>query len=397
MNTLKVAVVVSHPIQHFCPQYVSFSGSKNISLKVFFGSALGYRRYHDENFKQEISWGNLQLEKFDHLFLNGELVLPSDSKLDAKNLEKELLNFAPHVIIQYGYFQKLQRRAYAWANKNKVPIAYISDSEMLHPTSIIKQFIKSISLRRHFAKIAWFLTVGNANEDFYVHHGVAREKLIRMHFPIDLPQYEASYQKRDQLRDQIRKKFGIPADELVITVVGKLSAWKSQDHLIDAMAFLEKQRVYLHLFILGSGDTKDFMQQKANQLQQSKVHMPGFVDIAALPAYYAATDIYTHPAALEPHSIAISEAIYMGCPILLSDRCGSYGPSDDVQEGKNGLIFKYGNIDDLAAKLKLLAGSKRLRAEFGQYSHEIATTFQSTAHAGIVEKLRKIFHDKKNT
>ena len=61
---LRVAIVVSHPIQHFCPQYVSFAKNKNIELKVFFASALGYKKYADANFKKEISWGNLQLEKF---------------------------------------------------------------------------------------------------------------------------------------------------------------------------------------------------------------------------------------------------------------------------------------------------------------------------------------------
>ncbi len=89
-KTPRIAIVVSHPIQHFCPQYVSFAKNKNVSLKVFFGSALGYKKYVDVNFKQEISWGNLNLDKFDHIFLNGDAVLQSDKKLDALSLDKEL-------------------------------------------------------------------------------------------------------------------------------------------------------------------------------------------------------------------------------------------------------------------------------------------------------------------
>ena len=69
VNKHKIGIVVSHPIQHFCPQYVSFAENRNIHLKVFFGSALGHKKYTDKNFKQEIAWGNLHLDKFDHVFL----------------------------------------------------------------------------------------------------------------------------------------------------------------------------------------------------------------------------------------------------------------------------------------------------------------------------------------
>src|SRR4051812_12997040 len=95
---LRIAVVVSHPIQHFCPQYVSFATQKGIILKVFFASALGYKKYIDSSFKEEISWGNLQLDKFDHTFLNAEEILESDKDLDAASVESELDNYKPDVV-----------------------------------------------------------------------------------------------------------------------------------------------------------------------------------------------------------------------------------------------------------------------------------------------------------
>ncbi len=55
-DKLRIAIVISHPIQHFCPQYVSFTQNKNVELKVFFASTLGYKKYVDVNFGKEISW-----------------------------------------------------------------------------------------------------------------------------------------------------------------------------------------------------------------------------------------------------------------------------------------------------------------------------------------------------
>jgi len=321
MNKFKIAIVVSHPIQHFCPQYVSFAQNKNCTLKVFFGSALGFKKYVDANFKQEISWGNLNLEKFDHVFLNGDAVIQSDKDLDAVSLEKELEAYNPDLVISYGYFQKLQRRAYRWAIKNQVPLAFISDSELRHKRNQLKQFIKSIFLRGYFSKISYFLSVGNANEAFYSKYGVSKEKIVRMHFPIDVEQYKNSYLEKQALNNKIRKQYDIRENEIVLSVVGKLAPWKNQDHLIDAMKLLEEQGIYIHSFMLGSGEMKDEWEQKAKKLINSKVHFPGFVKLEDLPAYYAASDIYVHPASVEPHSIAISEAIYMGCTVILGDMC----------------------------------------------------------------------------
>src|SRR4051812_33790575 len=86
MSGFRLALVVSHPIQHFCPQYVSFAQNKNIAFKVFFASTMGFKKYVDPTFKKEIAWDNLNLDKFDHEFLNGDQLLEPDNKLDAPSI-----------------------------------------------------------------------------------------------------------------------------------------------------------------------------------------------------------------------------------------------------------------------------------------------------------------------
>ena len=383
----RIALIVSHPIQHFCPQYVSFATNKNVTFKVFFGSALGLKKYYDPNFKKEISWNNLNLDQFDHCFLNGELALPSDAKLDAPSLDNELKLFRPNLLIIYGYFQKLQRRAHRWALLNNVKLAYISDSELRHRRNRWKEFIKYFFIKNYFSKIDYFLSVGDANEEFYQHYGVDRNKLIRMHFPIDLPQFEVGFAERTSLRSQIRERYHINENQLVLSVVGKLVPWKNQDHIIDAMQVLEREGIYVCLFILGSGEMLETWRVKSELLKNSVVHFTGFVSPENLPAYYAATDIYVHPASIEPHSIAVSEAIYMGCPIVISDRCGSYGESDDVLEGKNGLVYEFGNIQKMANAIKRLIQIDNNRATFSQMSHQIGVKHQFISHFKSIEEI----------
>jgi glycosyltransferase involved in cell wall biosynthesis len=215
-----------------------------------------------------------------------------------------------------------------------------------------------------------------------------------MHFPIDITCYEQAYQNRSELRRRIRLQYNIAPGEMVISMIGKLVPWKNQDQLIEALHILEKRSIYLHLFLVGTGDMQQEWEQKAKTLTKSKVHFTGFIDINELPAYYAATDIYVHAASVEPHSLAISEAIYMGCPAIISDRCGSYGTTDDIQDNKNGYVYQFGNLEDLASKIELLASNEITRQAFGRYSHELGVQFQKKSHFQTLDKLVAIVNEQ---
>ncbi len=83
---------------------------------------MGLEKYVDPNFKKEISWGNLDLSSFQHEFLNDRRNLPSNAELDAPDLEKQLSIFAPDIVVTYGYFQKLSRRAYRGRIRRGFPL-----------------------------------------------------------------------------------------------------------------------------------------------------------------------------------------------------------------------------------------------------------------------------------
>ncbi|MES2628592.1 MAG: glycosyltransferase family 4 protein, partial [Bacteroidota bacterium] len=379
---LKVALVVSHPIQHFCPQYVSFAQNPGIDFHVFFASSLGAKAYMDKNFGEVINWGNLNLDAFPHTFLSSE-ALPSGADLDAENLEQALDAYQPDLIISYGYFQKLQRRAHKYATSRNIKLVYISDAEKRQQRAWYKTVLKWIFLNRYFSKVQHFLTVGDANEEFYRFHGVPAKKFIRMHFPIDIALYQKEFANHEALRTSIREQYAIPANELVFCVVGKLVSWKNQDHLISLLKLLENRGIQATLLLVGSGEMMEAWKKTAEQLTTNRVVFTGFVKIENLPAYYAASDLYIHPAAVEPHSIAVSEAIYMGLPVIVSDRSGSYGPTDDVQIGKNGFIYPFGDLEHLA-DLVTRFQDERLREQFSDHSHHISEKFQQRSHFGAL-------------
>jgi glycosyltransferase involved in cell wall biosynthesis len=389
MNTINIAIVVSHPIQHFCPMYASWARNKDIKLKVFFASNIGLFAYQDPHFSKEIKWENLYLEDFDHIFLNGYNSFPVDKHLDAPNLEQELNKFKPDLVIQYGRIYKFNRRLRKWLRNNNVISGYISDSENRNKEFRYKRFVKKFIMSSYFKKIDLFLSVGDANEDYYISNGVPKENILRMNFSIDIKNFDKHFAIKEFYRSEFRNSFEISQSDIVLSVVGKLVEWKSQIHLIKALQIIEKSNPELkfHLLIAGSGPTENLLKIEASRLKNNTAHFLGFVDPIQLPKVYAASDIYIHPSLFEPHSLAVSEAIYMGLPVIISSTSGSYGPMDDVRIGLNGEKYSFGEIQSLVNYILKLSQSEKLRKMYQQNSIDISRHQQELCHTLVLKSI----------
>jgi glycosyltransferase involved in cell wall biosynthesis len=374
MMKVRVAYIISHPIQHFCPMFKEWAKMKEIDLKVFFASAAGAKKYFDPNFGKEVFWEGLYLDEFRHVFLNDNNTT-SSSAIDAPNVVNALNEFSPDVLVILGYNQKYQRRALKWAEVNRRRILMFSDSELRQPRAFYKRALKKLVLPYWLKKVDAFLTTGNANEEYYQHYGVPARKFFRSAYPIDSELYENAYEHRSEYRKAIREKLQLEHDDIVCMVVGKFVAWKNQEHLIEALKFVNNKKV--KVMLIGSGEQEPFLKKKATAFGD-RVIFAGFVPSHELTAYYAAADIYVHPSEKEPHSVAISEATYMGLPVIVSENSGSYGTADDVRIGVNGFVYPFGEIEKLAAYISKLT-NESLRRSFGEASNVYATQAQRTA------------------
>ena len=383
----RLAIVQSHPIQHFCPLYASWARCPEWELRVFFGSKAGLRPYADRNFGEEVQWNGLGVERFPHEFLNGESASAPTASIDSPRLGDALRAFGPQAILTYGYSQRLQRRAQAWAASARVPVVYFSDAELRQRRAWWKLAGKSALLPARFRRFACFLVTGNANEQFYANYGVTAWKMLRASHPIDLEQFRAAYARRDELRRQARQELGLSPSDFVALMVGKLVPWKRQADLMSAVRLCGRASAVG--LLVGSGPMETIWKSRVMPDRPgSRVVFAGFRQPTELPAMYAAADVYVHTSEIEPHSVAISEAAFMGLPIVVSDRCGSYGTDDDVRPGENGLVYRCGDVRALAGALDRLERCHGLRQSMGQRSHEIAHQQQRRVHDHVLPVLR---------
>jgi glycosyltransferase involved in cell wall biosynthesis len=192
--------------------------------------------------------------------------------------------------------------------------------------------------------------------------------------------FDKADQSRGHIRAFVRKAIEVPDDHIIVLMVGKLVSWKRQRDLVMFANDMSVRGRKITVVLAGSGPDETSLKEKAFVNGAGGVVFAGFVSPSELVGYYLASDIYAHCAEHEPHSLAISEAIYSGLPVVLSHRCGSYGPTDDVRPGQNGFVYTCGNHCELSTALTTLIENPGLRKGMSSESRLIGKTNQELAH-----------------
>jgi glycosyltransferase involved in cell wall biosynthesis len=346
-------------------------------IKVIFGTRTGLVRYFDKDFATEVVWQLGLVDGFDHEFIAGApgAEIPhSVPDVPARSVSKILTAYNPDVVQIYGLGGKLARAAYFWALQRRRKLLYFSDSENRQSRPWSARVKKRLLMPALFLPIDGFLTIGDWNEWYYRSYGVPRRKLFRCPYPIDSPTIAQAVKNRAQHRQEIRKLLCVPDDALLAIVVGKLIARKRPADAIRSVSMANRISGHAKIVvtIVGSGPDRQILEALADSEGRENVRFADFVPVLELPRYYMAADILIHPASADPHPLAVGEAITAGLPVIISDRIGCVGPTDDVRPGQNGLEFSCGNIDSLTRALLTLAGDEEARASMAAASLRIA-------------------------
>ena len=236
----------------------------------------------------------------------------------------------------------------------------------------LKRFYNSIMTRGP-------LTIANSDytrAHVMAEHGIAPERVIAIPRGVDLTRFDPALVLAERVAAQ-RAKWGVTADEkrLVLLLAGRLTRWKGQGRLIDALAALKAAgQGDLILILAGDAQGRDGYRDeliaaaKAAGLED-QVRLVGHCD--DMPAAYLACDVAAAPS-LEPEAFGRTavEPQIMGRPVLASDH-GAF--RETVIEGKTGLLLAPGDVKAWQVGLaRLLALSPAERAKMGSAGRERA-------------------------
>jgi glycosyltransferase involved in cell wall biosynthesis len=147
--------------------------------------------------------------------------------------------------------------------------------------------------------------------------------------------------------------------------VGELVKKKAVNRLIDAMAFVRRERPDAFLRIIGRGRRLHALQEQIRRLslEMNVEIISSWIPRAELPSYYASCDAYVSSSKWEGLALPVLEALSCGKPII-----GPSGSSyqEVVEESSAGAIWDDGNIEDLTRTMLKIASEAEMYKKFAR-------------------------------
>ncbi len=196
------------------------------------------------------------------------------------------------------------------------------------------------------------------------------EKIKVITLGFDLSRFRENQQGK---RHEFRKRFNIEDDELAIGIVGRLVPIKNHGLFMEAMAIVQqKTRKKLRAFIIGDGESRKHIEQKARTLEldylnwharQGKAFLTLTGWITEMDKVNAGLDVVALTSLNEGTPVSLIEAQAAGRPIV-STNVGGIG--NVVLPEKTALLCNTRNPSDFAERILQITENDNLRFELGK-------------------------------
>jgi len=211
------------------------------------------------------------------------------------------------------------------------------------------------------------------------------EKVHVINLGFDLERF---HENNEEKRKLFRQKYVLKEDDIAIGIIGRLVPIKNHDLFIQAIAELKKEHSHVRAFIMGDGNLKMSLKEKAHKLglttesenadvvftswiKQVDQVLPG-LDIVALTSFNEGTPV------------SLIEAQAAKKPVISSD----VGGVKDVIGKDCGLLYASNDLTALKNCMEQLISNSKLRDEMGQKGYEWAfSKFTAQRLANDIKKL----------
>lgn len=161
--------------------------------------------------------------------------------------------------------------------------------------------------------------------------------------------------------DDVRRTFGIPAGAFVLGWVGRMTAVKDTDALVEILALVRARGIDAIAVLVGDGPDRARLEQLAYERGVARACLFfGYQENVA--PFYHAFDALVLTSVNEGTPVSAIEALAAGRPVVAT-RVG--GVPDVVRDGVDGLLFEPGDLEGAADRLASLAADSALGRRMG--------------------------------
>lgn len=199
-------------------------------------------------------------------------------------------------------------------------------------------------------------------------YGLAAERIRVIHRGVDLTKFDPNRVSQERII-QLANRWRLPDGYPVIMLPGRLTRWKGQRVLIEALALLGRHDV--RCLLVGSDQGRSGYRQELVDLikRRDLTHVVHIVDECNdMPAAYMLTDVVVS-ASTDPEAFGrvVVEAQAMGRPVIATDHGG---PRESILAGRTGWLADPDDprslADAIARFLDLSAEERQRVADLGQ-------------------------------
>lgn len=357
---IRLAIIVSHPIQYYAPLHQRLARRRDLAIKVFFTWHDGRAAVQDRGFGIPVAWDipltdgyefeqvpNISRDPGMHHFFG----------LRNPSLVDRVMAWNPDVVQINGwawYSHLLALRAF---HRKGIRTLFRGDSHLLDDGRRgPRWWIKRETLRRIYSWPSGFLVVGSANREYYATFGCSPARLYDCPHSIDVGRFAECEPDRELEAVRWRKQIGIDGDRRVVLFAGKFERKKQPLELMRAV--LTQCGPDIVLVMIGDGELDGDVKALAWQHPERFRVLP-FQNQSRMPVVYRLGDLFVLPSAYgETWGLAVNEALACGRPVLVSDRVGC---APDVVDSSCGRVFSSSDSAALGRSInEMLADRDRL-------------------------------------
>jgi glycosyltransferase involved in cell wall biosynthesis len=392
---VRVAYIVTHPIQYQAPLLRYISSQPDIDLTVFFQSDLSVKNYFDPGFGRAIAWDVPLLEGYRYEFLpviGGSRELGRFTPINY-GIAKRLIAGKFDVLWVHGYARWFNWIALVIARFAGIP-ALVRDeatqiSSQRHPLKVLLKRRLFFPLLGFF--VSGFLAIGRLNRAYYEANGIARQRIFLTPYCVDNEYFRKLAKAAEAAREELRASLDVQPGRPIILYASKLQRRKRPDDLLNAFLQLRGRASNAHrpyLLFVGDGEMLPELTELAKPAGDD-VRFLGFRNQSELPAFFDLCDVFVLPSEREPWGLIVNEVMCAGRPVIVSDDVGC-GP-DLVRNGINGFIYPAGDIAALAKSVEDVLGSAEVAASMGAASRSIIDGWSfAEVLGGLREAIRHV-------
>jgi glycosyltransferase involved in cell wall biosynthesis len=356
---VRLAYLVSHPIQYQAPLLRRIAQDPDIDLTVFYGSDFSVRGYRDQGFGVEVKWDVPLLDGYKYEFLpklRDKQEVSFTSPLNyglVSRLRGDGDQPAFDALWVHGYATVNSLHAILAAKALGIPVLIRADMWLGdRPRSGLKLALKCAFFAGLKQMVSGVLPVGTLNAEYWRHYFGDEVPQFLMPYAVDNDYFARRAQQATETRSELQAELGLDPTRPVILFAGKMQSRKHCDHLIEAYARLPHDPgadPVPYLVIVGDGEERTALERQAAATGFHSIRFCGFRNQSDLPRFFDLASVFVLPSRHEPWGLIVNEVMSASRPSILTDDVGC--APDLIEDGVNGYVYPTGDIAALATAL----------------------------------------------